>query len=334
MKTTKSDLLYNEQVKKYIPALHHVGGFDFEKPTQSTIYNGTFTALKLRKAATAAGISEESPLICLSWWGKHPDAVKAFGISANNEPFFSLDTQTTPWNICQLPDYFNKSDWNEYRLGKWGAGDDLITLILAQAPEYITKVSDQRTRIIAPGEMPGGRYKNIDVTEGIYNGIRYVSQFDAINEQGQKCHYSRYGRIIWGTPTPEALSDVIDKSGYYIKGKRDDLKSRAKALKAENDKNKANDYDCSPIIAVLKRLLEDAITETKKAYQKASTREEWQAVNDINDRWHGVPELMRIVESFEAAANEKNFTSVERIENRYSKIEEEIHNYIAKLRDI
>lgn len=328
---TKYDILNNPKFAGYAEALHHIAGIDWQKPVDALIYSGAFTALKLRKAATAAGIDEGATLVCISWAKKWRNNKRWFAINQSNAPILDLHTETA-YSFRVVNDYYTASAWNEYR--KAGATErhgELQTLIIAQNPAYRAEVSNIRTKTISTDSKPIERLRNVSVIGGRCNNIEYVSQFDAIDEQGKRCHNDRFGRTIFSAAvTPETLEDVIDKSGYYIRGQRMELKRRAKDLKKERDRAKAEAYNATAEIEKLKAEIAYITGLTRRAYAEAVTVEEWEAVGDINDRWNGLPNIMRSVDRFTDRAKKGEFASVASLKECYNDLMNKIGAYAAK----
>lgn len=317
-------------------ALHHIAGIDWTQPVNVVEYHGTFTALKLRKAATAAGVEPSALLVCISQWDAYPKNKKWFAITADNKPVLSLRPDSASWGTCRpIDDYFNNRSFNEYRTGKWRPGDsDITTVIIAQDPQHAAPISSERTITIPRDSEPAERLHNVRVIGGRYNNISYVSQFDAVDDTGRRYHWESHGRCFCSSEIkPTELTDIIDKSGYYVHGRRESLKRQAARVKAEKARAAAAAVDLAPYFADVARALDDAIKATRAAYNNAATLAEFNALGEINNRWGGLVDLWKSCDRFTASAP-SDYSSPEKIAERAAGLLEKLRAYTEKLNGV
>lgn len=329
----KYTILRNSTFKGCAAALHHIAGVDWEKPVYVLEYKGTFTPLKLRKTAAAAGVDPSALLVCISQWDAYPENKKWFAITADNKPVLSLRPESASWETCRpIDDYFNNRSFNEYRTGKWRPGDsDITTVIIAQDPQHAAPISSERTITIPRDSEPAERLHNVRVIGGRYNNISYVSQFDAVDDTGRRYHWESHGRCFCSSEIkPTELTDIIDKSGYYVHGRRESLKRQAARVKAENARAAAAAVDIAPYIADVKTALYAAIQATRDAYAKAGTLAEFEKLGEINDRWHGLTDLWKSCERFTNTAPGE-YSSPEKITARAAGLMEKLRAYTESI---
>ena len=328
MNITKKNILHDQEFKGYAAAIHHIIGADWNAPVECAEYHGAFTPLKLRKAARAAGIQDSSDLVCITWPDNYRDNKRWFLISGNdNKPILSIRPDTADWNVIStISDYFSTATFNYYR-----KCDDNTTLIVAQDPKYQKKPANTRTRTISVDALNVERLNITQVIGGRSNNKSYVSQFDATGQSGRKYNWARFGNVIYSNEIENnTISDIVDKSGYYVFGRRNDLKRRAKMLKAQREKAAAADTDLSQYIANINKAVESAIKSTKSAYKKANSANEFAALADVNSKWSGIAQLIKAAEKF-AETPAESYSSPARIESTANRILCEIASYISKI---
>lgn len=328
---TKRNILNDREFNGYASAIHHIIGADWNAPIECIEYQGAFTPLKLRKAARAAGIQDSSDLVCITWPDKYADNKRWFLISGNdNKPVFSIHPDTADWNVIRtISDYFNSSTFNDYR-----KRDDNTTLIIAQNPEYQKKPANARTRNICVDALSVERLNITQVINGRANGKTYVSRFDAIGKSGKTYSWQRFGRVIYSNEIENnTILDIVDRSGYYVFGRRNDLKRRAKMLRAQREKAAAADTDISQYIAEINKAVESAIISTKSAYAKANTADDFTALARVNSQWNGISQLIKTAEKF-AEAPAESYSSPAQIESTANNILHKIDNYIVKIESV
>lgn len=325
---TKKNILNDREFKGYASAIHHVIGADWNAPIECVEYHGAFTPLKLRKAARAVGISDNADLVCITWPDKYAENKRWFLISGNdNKPILSIHPDTANWDVIStIRDYFNSSTFNYYR-----KCDDNTTLIIAQDPKYQKKPANTVTRKISVDTLNAERLNITQVIGGRANGKSYVSQFDAIGKSGKKYYWRRFGNVIYSNEIENTtISDIVDKSGYYVYGRRADLKRRAKMLKAQREKAKAADSDISGYVVEINEAVKNAIEITKSAYAKAETAAQFSVLANVNSPWRGIAQLIQAAEKF-AETPAESYSSPARIENAANRIIKEISEYINKI---
>lgn len=316
-------------------ALHHIAGIDWTQPVNVVEYHGTFTALKLRKAATAAGVEPSAVLVCITWPDKWPDIKRWFTIYGDSAPVLSLRPDTASYDTARvIRDYFSKSQWDEYRRGKNGTGENITTIIIAQSPRLAALVSSERTKEIPRDAQPGERLHNVRAIGGRYKDISYISQFDAVDDTGRRYHWASHGRCFCSSEIkPTELTDIIDKSGYYVHGRRESLKRQAARVKAEKARAAAAAVDLAPYFADVARALDDAIKATRAAYNNAATLAEFNALGEINNRWGGLVDLWKSCDRFTASAP-SDYSSPEKIAERAAGLLEKLRAYTEKLNGV
>ena len=325
---SKRNILNDREFKGYASAIHHIIGADWNAPIECIEYRGAFTPLKLRKAANAAGVQDSSDLVCITWPDEYTDNKRWFLISGNdNKPILSIHPDTADWDVIRtISDYFNSSTFNYYR-----KRDDNTTLIIAQDPKYQKKPRNTKTRNISVDALNVERLNITQVINGRANGKTYVSQFDAIGKSGKKYNWRRFGRVIYSNEIENnTISDIVDKSGYYVFGRRKDLKRRAEMLKSQREKAAAANTDLSQYVSDINKAVESAIKSTKSAYEKANSANEFAALADINNRWNGIAQLIKSATKFSETPAE-SYSSPARIESTANRILNEIDNYIVKI---
>ena len=164
----------------------------------------------------------------------------------------------------------SKGDFDEYRR------DPCEVYIILQNDEHKTKKGEYTKANAAT------RYKLID-TEKYYGDVSAWIMQD--RNSGEKTRISRCYWYSGDKKRSEQLSDVLDKSGYYIRDRRENLKKRAAALRAERAKTSYSHQDTAADVAEI----ENAATETRlyiaDALRNADTITAGKIIEAIHSQW-------------------------------------------------
>lgn len=136
--------------------------------------------------------------------------------------------------------------------------------------------------ITAPNEYT--RYKNTGET-GFFNGGPKSYKLRSL-DSGETVKATIHYYYKNGKQTHDKPEDILDRSGYYIRNRRENLKKRAAALKAERAKNSYSNQDTAADVAEI----ENAATETRlfiaDALRNADTATAGKIIAAIDKYWN------------------------------------------------
>lgn len=119
---------------------------------------------------------------------------------------------------------------------------------------------------------------------------------------------------------PNDAGDLIDKSGYLLRERREDLKRRAAALRAEREKAAFLAADNSAKVEELRGMIEARKNELVRQLQQATTAEAVREVEKALCSWKGLGGIMGDFERFERNSAAKKYASIEEADRVYNGI--------------
>lgn len=208
--------------------LHTANGFDFEKPFLIIQAPGKFTANTVKKAIAENITGEYIAAVLI----KNADD----GWRRSQLYFADFDGDKFDGARRRGLDYWN------YNIDYFFSVGDFETT-RKKRTEYIYIIAQAAQHAGAPGAPLvdySGRFILTETREsGDGRGNTYISAFTVKETNGnkRKINIDLYGRVIYAAQKKsDNINDFIDKSGYLLKARRDDLQRRAAALKAERDR--------------------------------------------------------------------------------------------------
>lgn len=312
MKNTMITRELLKENKNALRALHVVFGYDFEKPF-GTFYNGgNFTINKIYKMISGAGFSADDRISVLM-----QDTDKQYYNHDLHLVTIEHGKVVIDWERRNLygikgyPDYFfAKGSFEEMR-----KKTTCRCFIICQKREYMSEykkpVCDLSGRLFL-GEHAVTRAAD-RVGDPWYIGRVMVS-----DTFGRKTELSGFGREDVKT---QDITNIIDKSGYLVFAKRNELKRRANGLRADRKKAAYDAVDNSGKIAELKGLVAAHKNEIVNALISATSYSDLHNVAEMLGRWSGgLVGVVRSLELFEERTNKKQYTSIEQSDTAYNNI--------------
>lgn len=266
--------------------LHHAQGFDFEKPHYLGILTGRFTyktvtdriRAEIGDDFVAALLVKPSRAHCFNRLHHVTLSGGKFKIECRR------DISLYRFNV----DYFHGvGDFEEVRKNRTETA-----YIIAQKPEYLL---NPKNRI----QLDGNTRYRIDTSTwrggvthcGDGRGNSYVSEIVLRPTDGSRENttYQPWGHYNPQEKRSDNIRDYIDKSGYIVRFRRQDLRRRAKALRIQHDAERLEKADFSAReekaradVAAVKRHLIHLI-------EAAETRED---ASEIREKVYGFYNLM------------------------------------------
>ena len=152
-------------------------------------------------------------------------------------------------------------------------------------------------------------------------------------DRSQRAHISRIYWYRGSRLEGETIDQIIDKSGYYIRDRRNNLKNRAAALRAEREKNA---YQAQDVTADIAEILKAAV-DLKSAYAKAiinSDLETAAAVIRFDYRDYIISGALSAAAKFIKLANARAYKSRTEADKAKNRVHDEIRTAAAKLDSI
>lgn len=278
-------------------------GMDFCKPFEIIEGRGKFTFNSIMKIIKQYAESNCEAVMFLENKNKYrADYQKLFYVEITDCDFESVDTMRGIFDYRFIDDFWRKSDFEKAR-----KNSEAHWFIVMQKREYLTN----RKTYIADLNVDRVRYKGY--------GNCYTLMFDKRKEITY--HAAFYGKAPSG-------AEILDKSGYIRWENVMNYKDKAKALKAERDKAKANVFDCTKetdnigiSIADIRKRISEAVLSGKSAMN----------IGDI------MRKLGWLESDYRKHCNkirDKEFQSVEAIENSLKHMNDDITKINAMIEEL
>ena len=304
-KNATTELLkYNPKALQF---LHDFGGFDFCKPFEVVKTCGTFTANSIKKAIGKSSFDGLNIVILLK---RECERTNNLYIA-----YIEDEKRVRSYTIGDLRNYnaYERGIDYEYSIGKFEEirkKETEYIYIIYQSEEYRmpSRPHPYEVRQIDTGR----RYKFIDAGKVVYSyntGARFtkivnIKIKDTITNANPVC----YVFTIIPKYAPETVGEIIDKSGYIIIDRRDSLKERAAARRAERAKA---EYLRQDFREENKRTREELTKTARKAGEMLSNATEETDFICIKNCVYSLRWAAYYLERHEEKTAKKEFASVE-----------------------
>lgn len=339
MKGKGEDMKNNKLVKELknrdrniYRALNQCYGFNFEQPFTITKIVGAFTINKILKTLGSEHTPEKSLIVALTVNGSRylwrKDKLMSVDIHGAGVSDFNIAHVTKWFNFpTALDNYFAKGDFNDDRKTAE------CVYIIAQNRELL---SGSRKEIVP--DMTE-RIEVIETSKTIKNykqpnEYSYISKIKFL-DKGHKGARLETSVPHWTGEEPRELSEIVDKSGYYLIDKRTDLKSRANGLRKERAAEAFKATDNRAIIDGLQGQLYELKNMLCEKLKDATTGDEIREIGYKLSMYSGLSGMFSDLESIRKGENEKTFTSVATFNNRVNDLRhrmDEMNKTIKELR--
>lgn len=305
--TTKK--LLSEE-KNAFRALHDVLHYDFEKPHTIIYLKGAFTVKKMLDFVNAAAHTE--PQIALLVKNPCEYRPKYHLLTVNKFGEIKIEYKIK-WDFFYTFDRFHrKSDFEKMRK----KADTETFIVVQSAADLVTPKPETLDRDKRYIYIPSAREKSVDGYGNIYINrinLRHTGEKGTIFEYKTEPGYY----VDRGSRTND-ITDIIDKSGYLLQHRRQELKRRAAALRAERQKAAYMETDNTAKITELVERIQAAKFRIVEKLADATSSEQ---INEIGRTLY-LP-FTRIVSNFERYSKntaEKAYSSIEKSESAYNEI--------------
>ena len=313
--TTLEKEFIKETNKKGLQCLHNCFGYDYNKPYRVYMISGKFTLNQVVKMISVDGFSVTNSkiVICVKDSLSYRREFSAVEMIANDK----IDIDFKFYRYGGGLDYFYcKKDFENCR-----KSDQAITYIFAQRLEFIKKPVE-----FVP-DFTTDRFNYLDCNYTSYHEKSYISSINlkSRNNNGCKCTRNIIGRVFYVSNITSGvyktdIAGYIDKSGYFVDYKRDGLKRRAAALRAQREKAAFEHTNNGEKINALHDIIQARKTEIIALFQAAETSGDYKRISKIMDLWRGFPDIIDCFERLKARDNKKEYKSILDFETAYNNI--------------
>ena len=291
-----------------LKVLHNAELFNFTKDFTILKHDDKFTIAALEKEAAAAGYTADDSIIMCYTTGRTWDPGRLYMYKLTGAGKFEIEYKiwkyTTGKAYCKIDNFYAKTRLNDAR-----KQNGLTTYIICQKKE------NQATENPHPVDL-AARFilKKFDTyrksTGGEYIDRVYLRRTD---DTGSAYTYHDRSNIIFESLyTNTAINEIIDKSGYIVDRKRDELKRKAAALRADRARAAYLETDNTNIIKELDSLFIETKNAIIEELTQATTAEALKKVSAKLDRWRGLAGIADDLERLKAADKERKYSSMDR----------------------
>lgn len=315
--------------RKALRGLHVIAGYDFEKPFSVRRFECPVTVARILKETGSAGSIRDLCVSLLihnpnSEWGVYRDLhcvmVDRFGKA-------ELSVNHVAWVDFRIDYFSSKSAFEEMR-----KNPDCVIYAIIQKKEFLHKYTPKaydlgdRFRLV-----PG---KETRWTDG--KGFHGVSAITVrrMDANGQDVEIRRpkiyLGGRVSDEGNPASVSAFIDKSGYLLPWRRDEMKRRALALRKEKEKSAYLQTDNSGKIEEIAARIEKLKKALAAEVLQAVSYDDVCKVARRLGYYKGLASVVNHFELYQKYTIEKSFPSIAASEASYQRIVEELEGLEGK----
>lgn len=303
----KKELL--QRNKNIFKGLHELYNFDFEADFTIQKHRGKFTLNTIKKALENVNIDSTNTVVIMVDVKYRENY--CYIVQVLNDGFCISFPKRKFW--YGLDDFYSKKMFEDYR-----KDESKIYYIVSQNKELEKIASEKKTDY-------NGRFKYVSkIGWGDGKGNHGISQIDLLDiaHNGKK--------ITIHTQRPASSTDVnyfIDKSGYMVEGKKEELKRKAQILRREREKASVDIVSFDNEILTFEKELQ---TIKNTIALLAQNMNNYETACDLDKIIGGIRWLYLSVDRFKESNKNKKFSSVDDAKKRLFNIETEIN----KLKEI
>lgn len=301
--------------------LHRQCGFDFCKPFEIVKTCGAFTLNSVKKAINRETLNNLNIYIllkCVDKWGCPERDLHAVEVNPSRVIGAQFGDLCGRWYDFNIDYFFGVGDFEDVR---------------KKRTKYIYIVYQDAEHEREPKHNPdetykadtAKRYNLIEARPVYYNGTKRLQEITIKDKESNARPFKFKFTFISAAPYTEA-GEIIDKSGYIILARRQDLKHRAAALRAERAKAEYMRQDFTEENA---KAREELKRVARAAGGLLGAGEGENDFNRIEECAHHLKEAAAYFEKHEKKTAAKDFTSVE----AFRKSLDEIRKHIKKARE-
>lgn len=306
--------------RKAMRGLHDLFGYDFCKPHEILYLDGKFTVKQVNKLAASAGYGAKSEIVLLTR-NKAREGCYDGGLHVVRIVGEGFEVEFSR----RIPYYGNRGEPFKcfYRKGNFDNMRKSVlneTWIILQAREFL-RLPPQEIKLDLTERFRIGK---VDMSR--YNGESYVNRVELFRRdgKGERMKYETHGKYLWeGMWKPASVYDIFDKSGWYLRARREDLKRRADFLRADRKKAAYLNIDNTGKVEELQALIDRRKRELAAQLLTATTEKEINAIYNALG-WRGLYGIVRDFEFFREKTESRKFSSIEESDRAYNAIKEKL----------
>lgn len=313
--------------RKALRGLHVIAGYDFEKPFSVRRFECPVTVARILKETGAAGSMNDLFVSLLihnpnsNWyWDFHCVTVDRFGKT-------EIEINPVVWVDLRIGYFSFKSAFEEMR-----KNPDCVIYAIIQKKEFLHKYTPKaydlgdRFRLVPGKETKWADGKGLHGISAIT-----VQRMDASGQSLKiKCPEIYFRDRVSYEKKPASVSDFIDKSGYLLPWRRDEMKRRALELRKEKEKAAYLQTDNSGKIEEIAARIEKVKKALAAEVLQAVSYDDVCKVARRLGYCKGLASVVNHFELFQKYTIEKRFFSIAASEARYQEIVKELDELEAQ----
>jgi len=292
----------NKEKPQALRQLHEAASLNFDAPMIARHVTGRWTARQIGLAIAPEGydIFRDCVMICARYRRNHYRAGVYYLLTLSGG---TVENMSVRYARDGLDDFYRKSDANDLR-----KSDDGEAIIIAQHPEHLRKYTP---RTASSRFDRSARY----AVESIIHGYRTGDPCDYIASVDISAAGGYRGRVPLSGWRRD-ISDIIDKSGYIVAISRAEREEKARAIRAQREKDRYIATDHSAELSTLAEEVEKRRAELVEKIAAAKTSDELDKLAD-GLKWYGrgAAAMLRKYERLAARDAAKEYRSNEAFEN-------------------
>ena len=301
---------------------HNAENIDYKKPFVVLEHVGKFTINALEKEAAAAGYSWTDSVILAYTTGAKYNENRLYMYKLTGAGTFYIEYK--PWKYTTGSAHSNIDDlYAKKQLDEIRKEEGTTTYIICQKKANLSEENAHPVNL-------ENRFILKDYLTAGYKGESYIDRVHLrrTDDNGSGYTYNDHGQIIYTSYYKyAAIDEVIDKSGYIVNKKSDDLKRRAAALKADREKAAYLQTDNAETIASLENLFTATKSAIIEELKQETTSEAIEAVGDKIWKYNGLGGIASDLERLKANDAARKYSSIE----RFTAAADEIRAALEKL---
>jgi len=280
-------------------ALRAAYGFDFEKPFQIAHNDGKISMSGMEKLVDDCG---QKIAIIRDKDNRYCSRDKFHLIQLCGGGTFEIEVPKIIYHYT-LDHYYRKADVHEARKS---AGFECY--VIGQKSEYIQPKTEK------PFDLSGRFSVSADRWEIKLSDYFTGRQYKSVRTSAAK------------------VEELIDKSGYLLQGRREELRRRAANLRRERAKTAYIAQENGGKVEELRRLIEEKRRQIVKALESAKTSDDLKKIGDcIDDYKSGLCWIAYSCEMFAKKTEKKAYASIEESNTEYTSIIDRLGRLSAML---
>lgn len=295
--------------------MNEVFGFNYKKPFIMNFFIDNFTIKQIWEVIPHI---DYDYTVCLLVNKKGIFESKFYAVELFRDKInIELKSKTYFPEYKTYPDTFwRKSDFENYR-----KSNEVQTYIIAQRKEYTNerKIPDKYSTY---GNYPINDNDRYIIDKYWYcinthNTKRWINRVDLVETTNNG------NKKTVNVPSVEKQSDLFDHSGYYVFNRREELKRKAAAIKANREKEKYNKTDYSNQIEYIKSIFIEKKKYIANMLLKVSNHEQMQIVDKMVS---GLRYISFDIDLFIKRTINREYPSNETATKAYNNIIEKLNN--------